>query len=177
MAHARKVASVTNGADALVALQGTLGQKTLLFVGEGRAGADVPAIVMDHVAIDRVTGFAVNEHLFSTQALQSPAFTSRLVVRWHDNDPVHGPVHRRAVALLLFVLRDAQQSALWLGSRTTRGYGHIKTVDIVAATVSIANSQGRNTEACPGSPVPLAAVGLNLPGVLDSWTQHIGGKQ
>lgn len=116
-------------------------RRGLLHVGEGHlidannndvAPADVKTVLLNHVAIDRVTGFAADKRLFSTLALASPRFRTTCVVRWRHSDDDE----QAAVALLLFVLRDMQQGLMWAGSRTTRGYGHVKTVGLISAQLS-----------------------------------------
>lgn len=106
-------------------------------VREEDRDAEVPAtVVLDHVAIDRITGFAAENRLFSTLALASPRFDTSLVVRWRPgiDDP-------RSLALLLFTLRDMADGWLWVGSRTTRGYGHLKQVSIQGGVLSTISRQ------------------------------------
>ena len=119
--------------DLSATLFGTVTAAGLLRVEEGRLIDEAKPVVLNHVAIDRVTGFAANARLFDTASLASPRFRTGLLVRWHHADDRH----RQAVALLLFVLRDSAQRGLWIGSRTTRGYGYVKGVEIEDAAWSL----------------------------------------
>ena len=116
-------------------LFGTEDAQGLIRVEEGRLPEDEEAhhVLLNHVSIDRVTGFAADGRLFNAAALSSPCFDSELLVRWHADEEKH----RQALALLFFVLRDAEQQGLWIGSRTTRGYGHAKQVKIKEARWSL----------------------------------------
>lgn len=124
--------------------QSNTGSQGLLRVGDGviADGASVHTVWMDHVAIDRITGFAAKGKLFNALALASPRFEVPLMLRWHDDD-----VDRAAAALLLFALRDAAQGILWIGSRTTRGYGHLADLEIRATRCSLVSSDGTRSEA------------------------------
>ncbi len=108
------------------------GRKGLVRFGEALAIEPITCIWNDHVAIDRVTGFAVTQKLFNTRALQSPTFETQIQAFWYAEDDAD----TAAVALLLFVLRDASQELLWMGSRTTRGYGFLKSLEIIRGKVS-----------------------------------------
>lgn len=134
--HALRIASTLGQASLAQALFGLrLGQSGrcgLVRVGEGRIWAwpsddRTPFVAqrIDHVAIDRLTNFAADKKVFNTGSLESPRFRHRLVVRWHPDDQEQ----QAAVALLLFVLRDAEAGLLWVGSRNTRGYGHVKGIE------------------------------------------------
>lgn len=164
-AHARRIATTLDVPDVANTLFGTIrddkdgGQRGLLrvwpgvFTGpyvsvtkpqvasepvreEDRDQKEPATVVLDHVAIDRVTGFAAENRLFSTLALASPRFDTSLVVRWRPgmDDP-------RSLALLLFTLRDMTDGWLWVGSRTTRGYGHLKQVSIQGGVLSTIRRQ------------------------------------
>jgi hypothetical protein len=100
---------------------------------------DVKSIRLDHVAIDRITGFASDARKFDALALASPEFRVRLFVRWTAGDwdatscraLAHRIRHERAaVMLLLMTLRDMQEQLLWVGSRTTRGYGWLSDLEV-----------------------------------------------
>ena len=114
-------------------LFGTTQAQGLIRVGEGKLLGDAKPVLLNHVSIDRVTGFAADKRLFNVAALASPCFSSELLVRWN----AAAERQRQAIALLLFVLRDGEQQGLWIGSRTTRGYGHAKHVAIASAKWSL----------------------------------------
>ena len=115
------------------ALFGTEEHCGLIQAHEGRTTGHEKPVLLNHVSIDRVTGFAADGRLFNVAALASPCFRSTLQLRWNHEDRDH----QAAVALLLFVLRDGEQRGMWIGSRTTRGYGYAKTVRIEAAEWSL----------------------------------------
>ncbi len=122
-------------------------------------------VLLNHVAIDRVTGFAATNLLFSAAALASPCFRSRMLVRWDQGD--HN--HRQAVALLLFALRDAAERGLWIGSRTTRGYGYVREVEIERATWSLVETVAvRQPTECCGQPT-VSDLGARLGFVKSAW--------
>lgn len=110
------------------------GQQGLLRVGEGclPEGAETQTVTSNHVAIDRVTGFAVDKRLFNDVALASPRFLCRLSLRWHAFEELD----QATIALLLINLRDIEAGLMWLGSRTTRGYGHVAGMELSEVTVS-----------------------------------------
>jgi len=146
------------------------GQRGLLSVGEGLHDGAVRGILMDHVAIDRVTGFAVDQKLFSALALASPAFKVPFLLRWHQEDEAH----RAALALILFVLRDMSDGLLWVGSRTTRGYGHLRSIQVKSAWASRVEqsedgSRRTGTDRDDGAlPAGLPELGQDL-GVIEAW--------
>ncbi len=109
------------------------GRKGLVRIGEGKLAGETAPVLLNHVAIDRVTGFAVDQRLFSAVALGSPCFESEFLVRWDPGDATE----RAAVALFLRTLRDAEDGLLWVGSRTSRGYGHVAGLRIVRAATSL----------------------------------------
>jgi len=88
-------------------------------------------VYIDHVAIDRITGFAADKRKFSTCALQSPKFDTMIRVRFKP-DELH------LVALFGFLLRDLQDGRLFCGGATSRGYGHMKTAQILSVTADLA---------------------------------------
>lgn len=99
------------------------GRKSLIEAGDGFLEGDPKPVYLDHVAIDRITGFAADSKKFSTCALQSPCFRTRLRVRFSRTD-------LSAVALFGFVLRDLCEGWLWVGGGVTRGFGHLPQVKI-----------------------------------------------
>ena len=129
-------------------LFGTENAQGLIRVGEGVLEGKPKPVVLNHVSIDRVTGFAATNRLFDAEALSSPCFRSDLLVRWHADEESH----RQAVALLFFVLRDAEQEGLWVGSRTTRGYGHARQVTIAKARWSLVDHPNPNPTAKDARP-------------------------
>jgi len=122
-------------------LFGTTKKRGLVSFGDGTVEIESSTEVraLNHVAIDRVTGFAASGRLFSAAALSSPVFNSRILLRWNDGDEDH----QAALALLLLTLRDIDEGWVGLGSRTTRGYGHVKTYRLAEMRISTVNSSGR----------------------------------
>jgi hypothetical protein len=157
------------------------GRRGLVQVGEGRMprGAngqpEFREVRLDHVAIDRVTGFAATRKLFSTRALASPTFENEVLVRWHAGRPAH----ERALALLFVTLRELAGGWIGIGSRTTRGYGQVAEVTCAEARVSlVANGQRLPDERRPDERKRQASlaevVGLaGLGPALDDWDQHL----
>ena len=140
----------TRGIDGLAeTLFGTDDAQGLIRVEEGVLKGEERHVLLNHVSIDRVTGFAASARLFDVAALASPCFHSELLVRWHADDEKH----RQAVALLFFVLRDAEQQGLWIGSRTTRGYGNAKQVTIEKARWSLVGPPNHNSSAGDTGPI------------------------
>ena len=130
-------------------LFGTENVQGLIRVEEGRLeDEEAHHVLLNHVSIDRVTGFAADGRLFNAAALSSPCFGSELLVRWHADEEKH----RQALALLFFVLRDAEQQGMWIGSRTTRGYGHAKQVEIKEARWSLVRLPNGNPPADDAGP-------------------------
>jgi CRISPR/Cas system CMR subunit Cmr4 (Cas7 group RAMP superfamily) len=144
-AYARRIAETLEVRDVADSLFGSVkeetGTKGLLHIGEGCI--DVKhEIYMTHVAIDRLTGFAANQKLFDTCALASPKFKHRFFVRWKPDDVIQ----QAAVALFLFTLRDMQEGLVWVGSRTTRGYGYLPNVKVGEVKLSnVTIEDGRYT--------------------------------
>jgi CRISPR/Cas system CMR subunit Cmr4 (Cas7 group RAMP superfamily) len=128
---ARKVVDRLFG-PALDKEDGPKAKQGLVRVGLGRLATPKKTILSRHVAIDRVTGFAVDKRLFSDVALASPRFKCRLFLRWHEDEPTD----RAAIALFFITLRDVEAGLVWLGSRTTRGYGRIAQLILTEATTS-----------------------------------------
>ena len=88
-------------------------------------------------------------------------------MRWNAGNQLH----EAGVALLLFVLRDMREELLWVGSRTTRGYGHLKEASISKARLSLVDQQDGVARRCfhdletPG----LSAIVARLPGCEKAW--------
>ena len=145
----------TLGIDALAeTLFGTDDAQGLIRVEEGVLHGQQKHVLLNHVSIDRVTGFAASARLFDVAALASPCFLSELLVRWNAADETH----RQAVALLFFVLRDAEQQGMWIGSRTPRGYGHAKRVEIRHAKWSLVSYPNSGSSADGAQPIRLTTV-------------------
>ena len=105
------------------------GQKSLVEVGDGSLIGTAQPVYLDHVAIDRITGFAADSKKFSTCALQSPRFQVRLRVRFTQRDLA-------SLALFAFVFRDLCDGWLWVGGGVTRGFGHLKQVKATSMTLN-----------------------------------------
>lgn len=136
-AQARRIAS-TVGRDCLVDVlfgraRGEEGAKGLVSVGEGCARGETHAVHSQHIALDRILGFAVPNHLFEDVALASPSLSHRILIRWHPENSLHN----QALGLLLMVLRDMEQGLVWAASRTTRGCGHLKSIVLDKAAWSL----------------------------------------
>lgn len=147
-------------------------RRGLLRVGEGVLCADPVQLRMEHVAIDRLTQFAADKKLFNADALASPCFESELMVRWHHADKGD----RAAVAALLFGLRDLAQGWIWLGSRTTRGYGRVHEVTFSKAVASTVNggSRTRKVGTAAGS-LPLVVGEVHELGqFMQAWREATG---
>ena len=169
-AHAFRIATTLNVEPIAKRLFGTTERAGLLRVGEGKHDGPLrngkPACVwMDHVAIDRVTGFAAEGKLFNCWALASPRFTTQILVRWQAGDQQSFA----CVALLLFLLRDAEQNLLWAGSRTTRGYGYLRSLPLNAAMLSEGSAEPRAFTNLTSSSV--ASIATQIPGLLEAWTE------
>ena len=157
-------------------LFGTDASQGLIRVEEGVLDGPLKHVLLNHVSIDRVTGFAASARLFDAAALASPCFHSELLVRWHADVEKH----RQAVALLFFVLRDAEQQGMWIGSRTTRGYGHAKQVTIEGAKWSLVDSPNGSVSAANTGPtrgpktcvtaIAVADLAQRLGFVQQAWT-------
>lgn len=184
--QARRIANTLNQAEIFETLFGFVkagksggeqAQKGLLSVSEGVLGGNAQPIFMNHVAIDRISGFASDGALFNVAALGSPCFNISLRCFWeHDNH-----IQQAAVALLLFVLRDLADGQLWLGANTTAGYGHIQKVQWKALkgsylTVSQENGYSRKsitldlaTSETTISPLQAIVDADPFKGVMESW--------
>lgn len=157
-------------------LFGTSEKRGLLVVREGQLENDQRPrpLLLNHVSIDRVTGFAAGGRLFDAAALASPRFRSTLLLRWNwDN-----ALHQGAAVLLLFVLRDAEQRGMWVGSRTTRGYGYAKPAVVHAEWSLVSPVTGgrndvfrRDARGISDKKIAIACLGERLGFVEDAWNQ------
>jgi hypothetical protein len=131
------------------ATQTETGRKGAIEVSDGDLIGTPCPIYLDHVALDRITGFAADAKKFSTCGLASPAFSVTLRVHF-------GLSQLRRVAFLGFLLRDLQDGLLWAGSGVTRGFGHIHGASITAATLDLSEqfeipeNLARQAQARPG---------------------------
>ncbi|MEP6715741.1 MAG: RAMP superfamily CRISPR-associated protein [Terriglobia bacterium] len=125
---------------------------------EGRLAGEARPVYLDHVAIDRLTGFAADSKKFSTCGLESPAFTTSIRLRFDARQDRGGEEHARpglrALALAAFAIRDWMEGMLWCGGATSRGYGYMKSVTITKSTLDWA-VQGE--DAVPDDFLPDAA--------------------
>ena len=156
-------------------LFGSVSSQGLIRVEEGRLHGDLKPVLLNHVAIDRVTGFAAKNLLFNAAALASPCFHSRILVRWN-----HAVArHRQAVALLLFVLRDGAERGLWVGSRTTRGYGYLKTIEIETAKWSLVDSSSGTPRRLSGTLVKesIPQLGECLAFIPEAWQEALCSRK
>ena len=99
------------------------GQKSILVVEDGSLDGKPSPVYLDHVAIDRLTGFAADSKKFSTCALQSPRFRTRIRIRFTQST-------MGALALFGFILRDLCEGWLWVGGGVTRGFGYLPRATI-----------------------------------------------
>lgn len=135
-AHADRLVNTVDRRDLATTLFGEVhgddtGQRGLALMGWGSvANSPSSSVVLNHVAIDRLTGFAATGRLFSCEALASPVFRHRLLLRWDAGDEQQAA----AAFLMLLCLRELEQRLLGVGSRTTRGYGEIASVKLQRAT-------------------------------------------
>ena len=134
-------------------------------------GDEDAAKPQNHVAIDRVTNFAAEGRLFSTLGLESPSFSSDvlLLIDAGNRESLRGLV------LLLMALRDAQAGLVWMGSRTTRGYGHMHaTVTAVRGSLIEGNSR-RDFGNEPGT--TLWKVAEYFEGATEAWSGLVDPKR
>lgn len=96
------------------------------------AVSEPKAVILDHVAIDRLTGFAADAKLFQEYVLVSPEIVSTLEVRWFPGEEAH----RSGLRLLFQALRELSAGWLWFGGRTSRGCGHAASAYVDRAIVS-----------------------------------------
>jgi CRISPR/Cas system CSM-associated protein Csm3 (group 7 of RAMP superfamily) len=132
--QAAKICGTLGAADVLDKLFGTVksgaGRRGLVEVEDGRLDGDPKPVYLDHVALDRITGFAADARKFSTCGLASPVFEMAMRIRFTGDDLA-------AVALAGFVLRDMLEGWLWCGGGVTRGFGHLHSAAIVGASVDL----------------------------------------
>jgi hypothetical protein len=103
------------------------GRKSRIEIGDCELVGDPRRVYLDHVALDRITGFAADKRKFSMCALESPRFRGVLRLRFTKDELL-------LVTLTGFLLRDLAGGWLWCGGGVTRGYGHIGGLRIVRAT-------------------------------------------
>jgi CRISPR/Cas system CSM-associated protein Csm3 (group 7 of RAMP superfamily) len=136
--HAERVARAMTGSAAVVDQlfgrikdsSGGSGRKGRIEIGDGDLNGEPRRVYLDHVAIERITGFAADAHKFSTCALASPRFQGTLRIRFTDDElPL--------VALAAFVLRDLSEGWLWAGGGVTRGYGHVQGLGLRSVTADL----------------------------------------
>ena len=108
------------------------GQAGLLEIGEGTLTTPVRYCFLDHVAIDRIVGSAVEQKKFDTCALDSPVFNAHAAITLRKNQLSH-------IQLFLFLLRDLMEGHLRIGYGTTRGFGTIARVAINGIGLDLAN--------------------------------------
>lgn len=154
-AHARRIAATLEQGEVAERLFGCIdsdgkktGRRGLLRMGDGSLTEPCPPLLMRHVAIDRITQFAADGRLFDAAALQSPVFRNEIHLTWNPEDPLDGA----AVALLLFALRDAGLGDLWVGSRTTRGYGSLQEIRLVQTEASLVERADDRLRRCEIEP-------------------------
>ena len=104
-------------------VQGKSARRGLIEIGSGTLVGKPRPVYLDHVAIDRITGFAADKKKFATCGLQSPSFETFVRLRFREQ-------HLHLVALAGFVLRDLFDGMLWCGGGTSRGYGFITGVSV-----------------------------------------------
>ncbi len=146
-----------NGTNAVDVVFGTTKGAGLLRVDDAKHVRGV-RINLDHVAIDRITGFAADHKLFCTEALMSPCFESKLRLRWASEQCSSAGTHRDAIKSFLFVLRDLIDGWLWVGGMTTRGYGHVKRASIKEISCSVVRGHERQERSVAGAALSLEQI-------------------
>lgn len=150
------------------------GRQGLVRIGEGSLTGQVKTIWMDHVAIDRITGFAADGKLFNAMALASPRFEVPILLRWREAvEEANAVDERTAVALFLFLLRDAAEGLLWAGARTTRGYGHLKGIAIEEAQGSLATNHQRQSIEITDLSINGLSENRHLKPLIDEWVKWV----
>jgi hypothetical protein len=94
--------------------------------GTGRQG------YLDHVAIDRATGFAVKQKLFDEAPLESPAFVTTIGVRFTE-------AQKANLKLFFYLLRELFEGFVQAGRGTSRGNGEISLVLAEEIELDLAN--------------------------------------
>jgi len=138
------------------------GHKGLLKVGEGELSGDARAVILQHVAIDRISGFSAKNMLYNHRALDTPSFELSLRAFWRPECPEE----QAAVALLFFLLRDLEAGLLWIGRKTTAGYGHIQNMAVQALKLSLLRTSQKTEKVYTRQPLislePTPPAGLNV---------------
>ncbi len=111
------------------------GAKGLIAIEDGALLGDPVPVFLDHVAIDRITGAAVNAKKFSQCALASPKFDLSISLQFTSD-----AADLLAVRLAAFLLRDLMEGRLWAGSGVSRGYGYISSGDLLSVRGDLVNS-------------------------------------
>jgi len=146
--QALRIAKQRSQQKAFDTLFGTLknetGSKGRLEVPDGRLLDNPRPIYLDHVAIDRITGFAADKLKFATCGLESPSFETKLTLRFSHADLA-------ALALFGFLLRDAIDGWLWAGGGVTRGYGHLAHTHITAVHLNLTDDFAPPGDFLPGA--------------------------
>lgn len=158
---ARTLLGSTSAVDELFGDVGESARKGLIQVSSGELKTpETPAkpVYLDHVAIDRITGFAADSRKFATCGLQSPRFETTVRLRFRKKD-----LH--LVALAGFVLRDLLDGMLWCGGGTSRGYGYIKSASVTSAML----------DWTPGTDVPADFLPA-IPRSASGWRTRIAVK-
>lgn len=108
--------------------KGDAGQRGRLEVEDAWVKTARP-LYMDHVALDRITGFVAGSKKFAAVALESPEVEVTMRVRL-------GKRHRAMMGLWRMLLRDLMEGyRLALGSGGSKGYGWITGASVEEVTV------------------------------------------
>jgi CRISPR/Cas system CSM-associated protein Csm3 (group 7 of RAMP superfamily) len=169
--QAERIATTVLGAPAAAGdlfgeINETSPHKGLIEVNSGKLVGSGKPVYLDHVAIDRITGFAADSRKFATCGLQSPSFETGIRLRFHRQN-----LH--LVALAGFVLRDLLDGMLWCGGGTSRGYGYMKSAIVREAVLDWTPGEevppdflpGATREQAPGRTRVSASGGIPF----DSW--------
>jgi CRISPR/Cas system CSM-associated protein Csm3 (group 7 of RAMP superfamily) len=122
-----------------------VGQRGVVRVLDAEVAGAVE-VTRTHVAIDRFTGGARDNHLFTVQAVEAGTFTLTIDLL----DPTDSQ-HQQIRALLRLVLADLADGLLGVGAAVARGYGSVTpdltgtglpTVDEARAVLSSMLSEG-----------------------------------
>lgn len=110
--------------------QGSVGTRAAVRVADAVVSGAVPAS-RTHVAIDRFTGGARDQALFTMAVLEDGTFP--LAVEWMPGAPEdRDGLGREVRAVLRLVLEDLDDGIIGMGGGTARGYGSVM-VDFAAA--------------------------------------------
>jgi len=111
------------------------GAKGLLEIGDGELVGEPVTVYLDHVAIDRMTAAAVDSKKFSQAALASPKFDISVRVQFLRYQV-------SAVQHAAFLLRDLMGGCLWAGSGVARGYGYIRSAEVLSVQGDLLDALG-----------------------------------